>query len=195
MAVGMCIIAVLYQVILKKMDIVYIYSFPLSRIVDVFVACNLGCLFCSFGGGQYREEKACLYDKHDGIIKYTIYESLSVFFAVISTYLVGKYDLDHTVTFLPSSLCLVYLFAVNKGYITKALNNKFLVYFGSISNFAFLMHMPVIRWVMVLAKHIFNTDINCVVLFAISLFLMILLCEVWKCIVSLSRRLVRIADK
>lgn len=46
----MCIIAVLYQVILKKMDIVYIYSFPLSRIVDVFVACNLGCLFCSFGG-------------------------------------------------------------------------------------------------------------------------------------------------
>lgn len=50
MAVGMCIIAVLYQVILKKMDIVYIYSFPLSRIVDVFVACNLGCLFCSFGG-------------------------------------------------------------------------------------------------------------------------------------------------
>ena len=63
------------------------------------------------------------------------------------------------VVFLPISLIFVYLFAVNKGGVSKIMTNKFCVYVGNISAYTFLIHSVVIRYLdVIISKYKINID-------------------------------------
>lgn len=53
--------------------------------------------------------------------------------------------IGYNVYFVPASLLIVWVFAVNEGFITKILNNKVLLWLGNISGFTFLIHQVVLR--------------------------------------------------
>lgn len=164
------LLAIIYQIVLGYSGFIYTYTFPLSRIADVYVGCNLGYLFLTQPQNEEKEH----------IFKYTFYEIISILITVILCYLCSKYSLDKTYFLLIGSLLLVYLFALNKGFISQVLNNRLFVYLGNLSNYIFLVHMAVIRWSIVLFKHILKIDLIGWPLFIISFILTIISCEIWK---------------
>ena len=53
--------------------------------------------------------------------------------------------IGYNVYFVPASLLIVWVFAVNEGVVTKSLNHKVLLWLGNISGFTFLIHQVVLR--------------------------------------------------
>ena len=53
--------------------------------------------------------------------------------------------IGYNVYFVPASVLIVWVFAINGGFITKLLNNRVLLWIGNISGFTFLIHQVVLR--------------------------------------------------
>ena len=133
-------IEILLAIIFKDKGVYHVsywftYVCPLFRLGDFYVGCCAGYLF--------RHYKIRL-----GTINATLLEALTFILIFISqTVLKGKlYPLGTATIFLPSSVLLVYLFALNKGWISRILTCKPLVFIGDISGHMFLIHMIVIRY-------------------------------------------------
>lgn len=58
----------------------------------------------------------------------------------------GSIYFKFTLLYTPLSIMAVYLFALNKGIISKLLTNKLVIYIGEISGFAFITHFIIIRY-------------------------------------------------
>lgn len=167
-----CVLGSVIQAILAKVMPMYAYRFPLSRMIDVIVGCNLGYLFIT-----RKEEK-----DEDVRWKYTLFELVAILLTIISILVFFDYRLDLFGLFLPSTSLLVYFFAMRKGYITKALTNKVLVYVGDISPNGFLIHVVVIRYIIVLCEHLLHIELDKYTLFVSAFVLTIICSEMWNII-------------
>ena len=176
-----CIILVSIQILLDYLNLpyIYLYTCPLSRFIDVFVGCTLGYI--------YLHKKTNINNnlKH---IKYTIYESIAIASAIITYYLFANGKVGAVYPFLPSTLLLIYSFSINQGYISYFLTNKFFIYLGDLSNYAYLIHMVIIRYLIVFFKHVFHTELNIIVLNVLSLILTFLCSEIWKRLIVYYRK-------
>lgn len=85
-----------------------------------------------------------------------------------------------TCLYLPSSLLLVWVFALNKGVITRALTGKLLIYFGNLSSYMFLIHLVVIRYLQRIYMVLYQNEINTWVLGACAILITILLAESYR---------------
>lgn len=120
------------------------YCFPFFRILDFFIGCNAGYIFLN------RDDSG---DKKTAI--YTIFEILALAVVPFLVYwsqkpyefVVAKAFTSTTIIFLPVSVILVYLFAVNRGLITKILTNKVLLFVGDLSPYMFLIHFVEVLYV------------------------------------------------
>lgn len=129
----------------------FCYYFPPVRMLDFLMGCNAGYLFL------HRDTEK---DGDRSKKKYTCLELFAILLAVsvcVCLKCVDMQILKDTLTvilrpfwastvFVPSSIMLVWLFAINKGGITKVLNNHIMVYIGNISAYAFLIHSVVLNY-------------------------------------------------
>ena len=125
----------------------FVYCFPLSRLIDVFIGFNLGYIFVN--------RKVQFTSKHT-----TIMEFLGIVLALIANYyyatksprlywdkLTEGYDPKDSITwsfiFSFSSILLIYSFAIQNGLISKLLTNKISLYLAKISIYALFIHVVV----------------------------------------------------
>jgi peptidoglycan/LPS O-acetylase OafA/YrhL len=132
-----------------------IYYFPLSRVWDVFIGANIGFLF--------------LKQKNDSISESTALEPfailLNVIVLIINTLVTPKHAIDGTsvvlhpnfrwflsLLFTISSSILVYIFALDKGKISKFLTGKITLYLAKISSYGFLIHYVVLAYLSIIYR-------------------------------------------
>ena len=131
------------------------YFFPLSRIWDIIIGFNLGYLFlngkCNFSA------KTVSVMEVSGIVM----SLLACYFCHkltpelnIST---DSVELSHperwwtySLIFIPGSMLLIYAFAMQSGYLSKLLTNRFTLYIAKISPYGFLIHHVVFRYLAVI---------------------------------------------
>lgn len=118
----------------------FTYIFPGYRLLDFTLGTMLGWLYLN------TENK-----RNAGILAGTVFEGFTAILVVLSVIIFHKMDgiydgLCHTALFVPASLLLVAAFAECKGWITKLLNNPFLLWLGNLSTYTFLIHQVIIRW-------------------------------------------------
>lgn len=123
-------------------DFVYwfTYIFPLYRLGDYLIGCNVAILFLHFKRDISRQQALIL--EILGIVSTGICSYLAIHQFAAG---VGEWFI-FTTLFLPSSALLVYVFALNKGLITKTLTNHWLISVGNLSGHTYLIHQVVIRY-------------------------------------------------
>lgn len=157
----------------------FVYIFPLSRLEDFIIGCNVGYLF-----------KYCKRDKKISRSTATICEILVGIVLVVlwGIYLINitipedynNYWWGLTLLYTLSSCVLVYVFALNKGIISSLLTNKIFVFIGYISANGFLIHQMVFRYMSsIIEKHTFIT-VNKYLNIIICLFLTIIFSLMWS---------------
>lgn len=118
----------------------FTYICPLYRLGDFVLGACLAVIY------NRRDEKNGSNSK-----MYTAAEILTILISAAVMYLhtdvISNQGLRYTILFVPVSLLIIYLFAVNKGMITKLLTNRVLVFIGDISAYTFLIHNIAIRCV------------------------------------------------
>lgn len=173
----------------------FLYSFPLCRIWDILIGCNLGYLFVH---RECNRETSCRW-------KYTALESLAILLVVVGFVLCyispemsqtidginvidGAVWWKESLVWLPGSTLLVYSFAIGKGVISNALVNRFTMYIAKISPYAFLIHRVVFRYLNALIYHFpinFDPEFFAEIFMPwicifIGLPLTVVTCEIWR---------------
>lgn len=131
------------------------YFFPLSRIWDIIIGFNLGYLFlngkCNFSAKTV-----------------SVMEVSGIVMSLLACYFCHKLtpelnistdavELSHperwwtySLIFIPGSMLLIYAFAMQSGYLSKLLTNRFTLYIAKISPYGFLIHHVVFRYLAVI---------------------------------------------
>lgn len=163
----------------------FTYFFPPYRCLDFFAGCNLGYIFYESnnrGIVAKQENKACF-------IRYTIYELAGAVLAGITVYvhwnildMEGNTDwrwIIHDILYLPSSCALVYLFARERGLITRGLKKLGLIKLGNISGYMFLIHYPILHYFQSLCLKVSGKFVNPVLQTICVLLLSMLFTHLW----------------
>lgn len=130
-----------------------VYSFPLSRIWEFFIGCNLAYIFL------HR-------DNISNRINYDLLELLSVGLVIASNiihHVIKAISGNqgwwcNTLLFIFSTIIVVYVFAIGKGRISNFLANKYTLYIADISPYAFLIHVVVFNLIAMVYYHIPNVN-------------------------------------
>lgn len=141
-----------------------LYTSPYFRLGDFAIGAIFGVVFIKS-------------KKTFGTISSSVFEMiilLSVFLTVWylntnHTTQISRIIAHSAVACLPTSVGLVYLFAVNKGVISKIFSNKAIVYVGNMSPYGYLIHQMVIVLITTFGNYIFHTAINKWILAPISI--------------------------
>ena len=161
----------------------FTYIFPLSRLEDFIIGCNLGYLF-----------RFCKRDKEITSAKATICELLVVVALIIEwTIYVLKVSIPQdnnwwglTVMYTLTSCALIYTFALNRGVISHILTNKALIYIGNISANTFLIHQMVYRYLDTIENHLIGATNKYINLFVC--FILTIVCSIiWEKLYDLIR--------
>lgn len=126
----------------------FLYMFPPVRMLDFLIGCNAGYLFL-------RRDKikiSCASEK-----VYTYFELVAISLSALLNSLFYLFDegtlavpidgVCWAAIYVAPSLMVVWLFAVEKGRITKLLTNKVLINLGNISPYTFLIHSVALRYI------------------------------------------------
>ena len=164
----------------------FVYVFPLSRLGDFVIGCNLGYVFKKEKESFAKKEGTVL---ELGVILIIIIQMLIyiLLFAVpeISNSLIDSYNWwGYTVLWTVSSCALIYLFANNNGIISKCLINKPIVFIGDLSANAFLIHQMVYRYLDFVEMKLFNNKYDCVNIFICFIITMVS-AYMWSLVVKL----------
>lgn len=150
------------------------YLFPIYRLGDFFIGCVLGYCYLFF-------------NKDTTKYNWNAVEFLSVIFVMVSLFF-SKFEHLNSVTnvimktsiwYLPSSALLIFTFAINKGFISRFLTNRFTVYIGNISSYTFLIHQLTLKILHMIFK-IFNLSLNVYVDALIALVVVLVLSELYR---------------
>ena len=124
------------------------YVFPPLRLCDFAIGCNFGLLFLR-DKGNISMQKATFVE---GVTIAAITVSV-LFLNSNHSGLVANIISHSTGLYLPTSIGLVYIFALNKGLFSKALTNRVLIYIGDISLYGYLIHQRIIAYLIVIFTH------------------------------------------
>lgn len=151
------------------------YICPLFRLGDFFIGCNLGYLF--------------LNSKNRMNQKSATFCELAVFFLIFltqycrKTTFIGGEWCRYSIIYLPTSVALIYLFAISNGLLSKLLTNRLMIYIGNMSPYAFLLHQVVNHY---LAKYLAGSVIrsNQYLFYSLSLLVTLFLSQVYDNIIK-----------
>ena len=129
----------------------FIYIFPISRLEDFLIGCNLGYIFKNSQNLLYSNNNNFYTFFEFGVITIIIIQ-MAVFVMMVA--IPAKIDPTNTspnwwgttVLWTITSCALIYLFAIQNGKISNMLTNKIFVYLGNISANTFLIHQMVYRY-------------------------------------------------
>ena len=123
----------------------FTFIFPPVRVIDFALGCNLGYIFLMLRGKE-----------HSKAVVWGLDIVIAVLFAVTAVlykstgYFFSQDRYRHTFIFVPIALATVYSFALAKGPLPRLLTNKITVFFGNLTNYTYLIHQDVIRFLMML---------------------------------------------
>lgn len=131
----------------------FVYKFPPVRALDFVIGCNIGYLFLKRNFKRIKQAQ------------YTIWELVPCLLIILgnlcyimkSSSSTGRWW-TFSIVFTISSCMTVYLFAENKGYITKLLTNRLTLYLGDLSPYAFLIHFVVFRYIEVICRVLYGKE-------------------------------------
>lgn len=107
--------------------------FPVYRLGDFAIGCNLAYIF------MHRAEQKP--SRAAG----TVLELAAVgLLALLSVRSLINVPQNVTVFYMPASAALVYVFALNSGYVSAFFTNKVIRHLASLSSYVYLIHAPVI---------------------------------------------------
>ncbi len=152
------------------------YICPLYRLGDFTIGCCFGFLFRKRGDHGKKSVATALE------ISAIVFAGASHFAFLksnVQTPLTAQnwYALD--VLYLPSSLLLVWVFARNRGWISRLLSTEFFVFLGDLSPYMFLIHQIVIRYLSIAWKHLIGMTMSASVCSILALILTIMLAIGW----------------
>jgi peptidoglycan/LPS O-acetylase OafA/YrhL len=131
------------------------YVWPLLRLCDFAIGCNFGMIFLQ------RRDRLRTGSANFLEIATLLLTILTVWFSNIDHFcLLGKIVHHSTFIYVPTSVALVYLFAENKGILTKTLTNKLFVYIGDISPYGYLIHQKVIAYLIIIFTYVVGKPLN-----------------------------------
>ena len=129
----------------------YMYCFPIFRLGDFFIGCCLGKVY---------QQNILSINKNNDFLKYSIIEILVTIFTIL-VYIYVKNDYNNiilvalknnTTLYMILAVAWVCLFVLNKGILTKVLNNKVLIGLGNLSAYMFLIHYVITRYTHVILR-------------------------------------------
>ena len=128
------------------------YIAPPFRLGDFVIGCALGYLYIT------RK-------KEPHFRMASVLEICSILLAVLTLFLRERVFSDAvwfrtSMLYTPASVFLIYVFAVNKGILTRLLTCRPVLYIGNISPYAYLIHQIVIKYCRRIWLHIFGTAMN-----------------------------------
>lgn len=154
-----------------------VYVNPIYRCGDFIIGSCLACIYL------LNKEKniminsyiASLFELLLGIL---ILVSIHIYMKKVG--ILGLTEFKYTVLFIPTAACLIYLFAINKGIISKMLTCNPIVFLGDLSGYAFLIHSMIIEYISFIIMDVLKYPINLSIRFIISLTLTILFSEIYR---------------
>ena len=149
------------------------YNFPVSRLEDFFIGCNLGYIFVKH------------HQKNQNQSLFTMLEIIAIVITLLD-WVIHTYNSSawwsSVVMHTPCACLLIYLFALNYGKISELMEVKPLIYLGNISAYTFLIHQLVIRyWGLLADKTAYSfSEIPFIVSMGTSLVITVILSEFWR---------------
>lgn len=153
------------------------YTFPVLRLGDFSVGCCAGQLFNRKMDNK-QIKTSTFYSLLEILVFFLIGFSMWCYSAQVNV--LGQNWFRYTCLWLPTSIMIVWLFAVNKGLISKLLTNRVMIWIGNISSITFLTHYMVIFYF----RYLFNSPINSIFV-NIGLTNIDILFQIIKCVLSL----------
>lgn len=175
----------------------FVYRFPLSRLIDCLIGCNLGYLYVS------NKDKKISYATLKEAVAIILCLVASVIASVVSpiTPLDAKIpSVDYTIgwsyslIFLPGSILAIYLFAYNQGKVSKFFENKFFMYLANISVYGFLIHSVIFTYFSKVvyfvlgnsdAAKLFMKQYGSWINLTLGFFLTLVACQIWIWLIGL----------
>lgn len=162
-----------------------VYYFPPVRLIEILIGCNLALVYLNAENNE------------NDILKWTIYELVTIIALIVVNCLYLNYiELPTIGIFNPSeiwwkdslvyvlpSIISVFVFARNRGIVTRPLNNGLTSYISNMSRNGFLIHFVVIQYIDSVIERVDTLSV-----FAENNILKVLLyalvtaisCEIWK---------------
>lgn len=189
--IGYSLINTYLRISILEFDITYwlVYHFPLSRILEVLIGCNLACIYVNAKNNKIqfnRIVKVALVL----IIIFCIYIS----YLNIPTVILNNpiYDLNvhrwwnNSLVFIPSSISIILLFCFGRIKVTNSIIERFVSYFSNISKDAFLIHDDVFSYITAIIYKlpmcgiVFYYKYGGIIKLTMGMILTIICCELWK---------------
>lgn len=118
----------------------WLYAFPPVCLLDFYSGYVLAKIYMKHD--LIRTEKV-------GVKKYTIFESLLFVNVVILMFVYPFVNVGfrRQALYFPFSLCIIYLFAIGKGRVSRILSMKWVVEIGNNSFYYYISHQVIFKWV------------------------------------------------
>ena len=133
-----------FKILNSSLNFTYItYIFPLYRLGDFIIGCNLGYIFL--------KEKSNKNFLNLTVLQGTLLELISlVLLLILATDLNPLKSDYHIVAALPFVSLFIFILGFNKGFLSKMLSQKSIfVELGNISGYTYLIHQVVINYVLI----------------------------------------------
>lgn len=138
----------------------FVYIFPLSRIQEFIIGCNLGYIFVKKKNNEKISDRG--YTLLESGVLLLIAIELAVYLTAVIFFGQGKNESSYemwwglTVLWSLSSILLIYVFAGERGKISKWLSGSVFLHIGNLSASGFLIHFVVFRYLVNIEKIIFG---------------------------------------
>ena len=150
------------------------YILPVFRLGDFVIGCLWGYIFIN----RRNIINDCIAAIGEVVVLVCILISQYIYDNQIG--FLGAESFRYNMLFTVSSVALVYLFAINKGVLSKVLTCKPIIYLGNISAYTFLIHQIVIRYIDLFASHFYGIEMNKYFKFICAFAITIICSEVYK---------------
>ena len=134
------IISVALSLLVKNNVEYWLYAFPPVRLLDFYSGYALGRIY----------KYSSLHGIHGGTKrKYTYIELILLFIMIILMFVYPYVDVGfrRQSLYLPFSMCVVYVFAMDKGAVSKLLSHKYIVTLGNNSFYYYISHQIIFKWI------------------------------------------------
>lgn len=150
------------------------YAFPIYRTGDFFIGCIIGWIFLNT---DFLKE---IGNKVRSALEFGIMVIIiaSKYIYDYQIGILGSEWCRYSLLFIPSSIMVVYLFALNEGYFTRILSRRGLIFLGDISPYTFLIHQLVIRYYNIVISYM-GIELGIVMKYIICLNITIFIALFW----------------
>lgn len=156
-----------------------VYIFPVYRLGDFLIGCNVAYIFKNMKKEEAKKttSQTVIFSFLEiGVVVLTVF---CQYMRERGGFVIFEKGLSNNVMYIPISVAFILLFVIKKGIFTTILTNKFLVWFGDISKYTFLIQIKAIKIVRLVFEYLEMPDINNYILAIAALALTIIMAEIY----------------